>query len=133
MESQGDVAPAREYEFDILENEVIAGLARPMRFVGIISIVFGVLTLIPTFLALGSFAGMLELFEAIALMAIGGWLTGAASSFRDIVNTDGTDISNLMIALRKLRSAFTVQAWIMAIACFFIVIDIVLVLRAYHH
>jgi len=133
MESPGDVAPAREYEFDINENEVIGGLATPMRFVGIISIVFGVLTLVPTVLAINSFGGMLMLFEAIALMAIGGWLTGAAGAFRDIVLTEGADISNLMIALRKLRSVYTLQAWIMAIACVFITIDIVMILRAFHH
>jgi hypothetical protein len=133
MESPGDVAPAREYEFDMNENEVIDGLASPMKLVGIISIVFGVLTLIPAFLSIASFGGMLLLFEAIALLAIGGWLTGAARAFRDIVTTDGSDISNLMIALRKLRSVYTLQAWIMAIACVFVAIDIVLLIRAYHH
>jgi hypothetical protein len=34
-----------------------------------------------------------------------------------------------MIALRKLRSVYTLQAWLMAIACLFVAIDLVLVFK----
>ena len=69
-----------------------------MRVVGYVSILFGVVALIPTLLAIASFGGMLLLFESISLM----------------------------IALRKLRSVYTVQAWLMAIACVFVAVDLVL-------
>jgi|HubBroStandDraft_6_1064221.scaffolds.fasta_scaffold1248371_2 hypothetical protein len=129
METASDIVMAKEYEFDINENEVIDGLGKPMRFVGYASIVFGLLALIPAFLVFASFQGMLMLFEGISLLAIGGWLLGAANAFRAVVVTEGADISNLMIALRKLRSVYTLQAWLMAIACLFVAIDLVLVFK----
>ena len=121
-------ALAREYEFDLAENDVIRTLAGPMKFVGVISIVFGILNGIIGLLALGHLQGVLTLGEGIALIAIGGWLASAAGAFRDIVNTEGSDISNLMIALRKLRSAFTLQAWLLGIACAFLGVILLLVI-----
>lgn len=124
----GGGALVREYEFDLSENDVIRTLAGPMKFVGVLSIVFGILNGIIGFFAINQLPGILKLGEGIALVAIGAWLASAAGAFRDIVNTEGSDIANLMAALRKLRSVFTLQAWLLGITCGLLVVTVLLVI-----
>jgi hypothetical protein len=131
--ASGDIVMPPEYEFGAAENEVISGLAGPMRFVGVLSVIFGCLYLIPALLALGSYMGMLALGEGIALIAIGAWLSSAAGSFRDVVITEGNDVTNLMFALRKLRSVYTLQAWLMGIACVLVALGVILAISARPH
>ncbi len=127
MLGRSPVAP--EYEFDATENEVVSTLAGPMKFVAVVSIVFGVLNGIIGLLAIGHIQGALTLAEGIALIAVGAWLGSAAGSFRDIVTTEGSDISLLMMALKKLRNVYTLQAWLMGIACVLLAVVVFLSIR----
>ena len=115
----------REYEFDAQENEVIGGLASAMRFVGVVFIVLGILNSLGGVVGGINLPAMITLGQGVLLIVIGGWLIGGAGSFRDVVTTEGNDISHMMAALRKLRSVFTLQAWVLGIV---IVLSIVLVI-----
>ncbi len=126
----GDVQMPREYEFDGNENEVIGGLAGWMAVVGVIMGIFGLLQVVLGMAALGSMAGILTVGEGVCMMLIGGWVLGASRSFKDIVTTQGSDITLLMHALRKLRSAYTLQGVLLIVACLLIVVVIFLMFGA---
>ena len=128
-------APA-QYEFDMSENEVIAGLASAMRFVAIVSIVFGALfALFGMLAAFKNAEGLLTAGQGVLMILVGSWLVGAASGFRAVVATQGNDIANMMGALRKLRSVYKLQAILWGIAIAFIAVAIVIVAIAagQHH
>ncbi|MFT3694061.1 MAG: hypothetical protein QM831_13030 [Kofleriaceae bacterium] len=126
---QGGNFEGKEYEFDQAENETIRTLAGPMRFVGVLSVVFGVLQLIFGMVGISknTVGGLVTIGEGVALSLIGFWLTSAASSLKEVVMTEGNDIANLMAALRKLRSVYTLQAWLMGLACALVILLILLV------
>ncbi len=123
----GSGTGVREYEFDAAENEVIGGLASAMRFVGVVFIVLGILESLGGVVVGVNLAAMIRLGQGVLLIVIGGWLIGGAGSFRDVVNTEGNDISHMMAALRKLRSVFTLQAWVLGIAIALSIVLIILV------
>ena len=106
-----------EHEFDIHQNEVIGGLGSWMGLVAVFSIVFGVLQGTIGLLRIDSLAGWLTVGEGVCLALIGGWLWGASQSFKQIVRTEGMDITLLMHALRKLRNVYTLQGVLMLVAC----------------
>lgn len=119
----------KEHEFDIMDNEVFNGLAATMGFVGIVSIVLGVLQGIAGFLT-GGIEGFLTIGYGLILTAIGGWVFAASRSFKDVVRTEGSDITLLMIALKQLRKAYLAQAVLYALGIFIIVAGILVVLSA---
>ncbi len=106
-----------EFEFADSDNETFRGLSSAMRFVGVMSIVFGVLEVLGGLVAGINLRGMLTLGQGALLIVIGAWLCAAAGSLRDVATTEGNDVMNLMYALRKLKSVFTLQAWLMGLAC----------------
>jgi hypothetical protein len=120
----GSVRP--EYEFDINENEVIDGLSRSMNFVGIIMLIFGGLIVLAGVVNLPRGVALLQIGQGVVMMLIGGWLFGAARSLKDVVRTEGNDITHLMSALRKLRSVYFTQAVLYILACVFVALVIVL-------
>ena len=122
--------PSGGYEFSSTDNDVFRGVASMMKFVGVMSSLFGVLELISGFNTGMTLTGLLTVGQGIALMAIGGWLAAAAGSFRDVAETEGNDIGNLMLAMAKLRSVYTLQAWLMGAACALMIVAIVVAL---HH
>ena len=75
-------------------------------------------------------AGILTVGEGVCMMLIGGWVLGASRSFKDIVTTQGNDITLLMHALRKLRSAYTLQGVLLIVACLLVVVVIFLMFGA---
>jgi len=120
--------PRPEYEFDINENEVIDGLSRSMSFVGIIMIVFGGLIVLAGVVNLPRGVALLQIGQGVVMILIGAWLAGAARSFRDMVRTEGNDITHLMSALRKLRSVYFTQAVLYIVACVLVALLIVFAL-----
>src|SRR5215813_8856151 len=115
-QNQGDIAMPKEYEFDINDNEVFNGTSKAMKFVSIVLFIFGVLDLLGGIMSLSfPIVGLIRIGVAICLLVGASWLWSAAVSFRMIVVTDGNDITNLMYAMKKLRSVFTMWAWILAI------------------
>jgi hypothetical protein len=106
----------REHEFDILQNEVIGGLAGWMGFVAIVTIVFGALECANGAVHFASLAGMIAVGIGVCMILMGIWLWGASRSFKMIVTTEGMDITLLMDALKKLRGVYTMQGIFWAIA-----------------
>lgn len=105
------------YEFTAAQNSTIEVLARRMKFLGILNMVFA------GFVALG---GMFKLFQSptealvlfleVALFAFMGlWNYRGAASFQLIVQTRGHDITHLMNALEELRRIYNLQYWLMVI------------------
>lgn len=114
------------YEFGPEQNETIRILASRMKFVGIFYIVIGVLMGIAGLVALA----MMPLFGAVYLLMtipqvlIGIWTTRAATSFRMIVESAGSDIQHLSNALDSLRKLYTLQFWILIVVIAFFVLGL---------
>ena len=126
-QNQGDIVMPKEFEFDINDNEVFDGTSKAMKFVSVVTFIFGLLYVLSGVLSLGRpIAGVVNLGLGICMIVIASWLWGAAVSFKMIVVTEGNDITNLMYAIRKLRSVYTLQAWMMGIACLLIVLALFL-------
>ena len=121
---------AASYEFSGADNEVFSGLAKAMKFVGVIMGVLGVLQAIGGLVS-GHLQGLLNAGQGFVMILVGGWLVSASGALADIVTTQGNDIGNLMFAMRKLKSVFTLQAVLLGIACAFVLIALVYVLM--HH
>lgn len=75
--------------------------------------------------------GILTIAQGLLVLLVGAWLATAAGSLAAIVSTEGNDILNLMYAMRKLKSVFTLQAWMLGIACALICVS--LALTVVHH
>ncbi len=118
----------REHEFDIADNEVFNGLAGWMAFVGIVLAVLGGLYGLVGLLSLPF--GLLAVGEGVCLLLMGLWLFSASRSFKQIVTTEGMDMTLLMHAIRKLRSVFTLWGVLLIIALALIAIVIFLAIGA---
>ena len=114
----GRSAATREYEFDGAENAVISGLARPMRFVGAASLVFGILFAVGGVAMMGTGRdGLLTIVEGVLMALAGSWLLPAAGALHAVADTEGNDVTNLMYALKKLTNVYWLQAVLWIIAC----------------
>ena len=125
----GDVVDAAAvsnaaYEFGAEDNETFNGLAKAMKFVGAISGLLGVLQMIGGFFS-GHMAGFVTAGQGLVLVIVGGWLVSASGALADVVATEGNDIRNLMFAMKKLKNVYTLQAWLLGIACVLVVVVIV--------
>ncbi len=118
----------REHEFDITDNEVFSGLAGWMGFVGVVFGILGGLYSLLGLLALPM--GILAVGEGICLLMMGIWMFSASRSFKQIVTTEGMDMTLLMLAMRKLRSVFTLWGILLIIALVLFAIVIFLAMGA---
>jgi hypothetical protein len=121
---------AANYEFDQNDNEVFSGLSQAMKFVGVISSVLGILQAIGGLIS-GHLQGFLTAGQGFVLVVIGGWLVSASGALGDIVSTQGNDIGNLMFAMRKLKSVYTLQAVLLGLACLLVIVLLFVVIG--HH
>lgn len=123
----------QEYEFTNRQNELIEDLSKKMNFVGILMIIGAVLSLISgvVVLFMSASQGIVDfssIIQGVLLLFVGLWTRNAARAFRRVVNTTGTDIENLMSALRELRKLYTLQYWLVLIALIFLAIGLVIAL-----
>ena len=119
--TQSAGAPAPEpsnYEFTEPQNKSITELSGAMTFVGTFTLVVGVLSLlvgaVAVVMGLISHAGHIATgFQALANGAIyllmGLWIRKSSAAFTNIVKTQGSDISNLMLALDELKKMFSLS------------------------
>ena len=124
-------AAGREHEFDIMDNDVVNGLAGWMAFVGIVLAVLGGLYGLAGLLSLPY--GILAVGEGVCLLVMGLWLFSASRSFKQIVTTSGMDMTLLMLALKKLRSVFTLWGVLLIVALALIVVMVFLAFGAMNH
>ena len=130
---QAPMNSAPEYEFSNVQNGVIGELASKMRFAGLMGMVFGVLlaltSLAPVVLAKTvSGINWANVVAGVASLVIGVWTRGAAGHFQNIVDTEGNDIGNLMVALEELRRAYAIQRIVFAVAALALVMAVLLYL-----
>jgi hypothetical protein len=96
----------QRYEFNVLQNEIVNGLAVRLIIVGAVLIVVGIILLWTLFIRTGSLVGLLE----GGLNLITGLISVyAGQAFRRIVQTKGDDIDNLIEALKTMTMVYNVE------------------------
>ncbi len=113
-----------EYEFDAQQNSLIQGLADKMRFVAYVMIAAGVLTAIAGLVKLPG--GVSDVVSGIVYCVIGVWTNNAASAFRRIVDTEGSDMQHLTGALVELKKLYALQYWALMVVLVVMVAAVVL-------
>ncbi len=111
--------PQTGYEFQAHENTEFVRLASVMRFVARFQVALGTITVVATVLALlkeAYWIGLILLAQVALNVLCGWWVLGAAKSFQEIVDTQGSDVSHLMTAINKLRKIFTFQRGLILVA-----------------
>jgi len=104
------------YEFTPAQGEVIGGLGRSMRIIGLITLAYSIAGLILMAIVTWKTKVLALDLNPILGLFIGGWGLSVAPSFLDVAGTQGNDIPHLMEALGKLRSIFTLIAILLVLA-----------------
>jgi hypothetical protein len=107
----GHLKPAeKQYEFKEAENKIIGELAAKMHFVGLFMLAMGLLVI-----AIGAVVVVHygPIVSGVLACLIGLWTQRASMSFRNVVNTEGRDISHLISALDDLRKLYSLQFWLL--------------------
>lgn len=98
------------YEFTPEENHLLSALSSKMKVVGIFAMIIGA---VDTYLAIywlvtTTWGSAIEhAVQAVMFILMGIWIYKAATSFKQIVLTEGNDIQNLMKALSDFQRLFT--------------------------
>ncbi len=124
---RGKEMESQRYEFDQSQNQLVRDLAQKMRFVSYFLIALGVLLIVGGIFNLRR-GEIGSIISGVVQVIIGFWTNRAATAFQRIVDTQGSDIENLMGALGELRKLYTLQYWLILIAIIFIIIAIVVAL-----
>jgi hypothetical protein len=95
-----------QYEFTDQENVLVNDLAQKMKYVGIFGIILGVVEILSSFF--GEKGGIIS---GVISIIVGVWTINASKFFQKIVDTTGTDMSNLMSALTELKKLYGLQYW----------------------
>jgi hypothetical protein len=116
----GPRALDKQYEFKPSENQIIGELAGKMHFVGLFMIATGLLVI-----AIGAFGinlrqgipatldSLSPIFTGTLTCVVGLWTQRASVSFKNVVYTEGRDISHLIAALEDLRKLYSLQFWLL--------------------
>ena len=116
-----------EFEFDVNQNDLLRDLSGKMRFVGLLLLFVGFLNGVSGLIIMFSKLqdGLSSIVGGIILVLIGLWTRRASISFTQIVETEGRDISNLMIALGELRKLYALQYWLILVGTVLLVLDFI--------
>jgi hypothetical protein len=112
----------KEYEFNEEENATILDLSKKMKFVGIIGIALGISEVFHSF-----FGERSEIINGIVAIVLGVWTINASRYFKNIVDTSGNDIRNLMDALREMKKLYSLQFWMEIMALLGVVFLIIFI------
>lgn len=97
------------YEFNELENAILARTASRAKLWGVISTVLGVTQMIGSCGMISSSSLGLLLPMGIVAAIVGVVFVGVGNSLSSVVGTRGQDVPHLMAAMQKMSTAFTVQ------------------------
>jgi len=116
-----------EFEFDVNQNDLLEDLSGKMRFVGLLLLFVGALNGVAGVIILFSKLqdGLSSIVAGVIFVLIGFWTRQASTSFTQIVETEGQDISNLMIALGELRKLYALQYWMILAGTALLVLDFI--------
>ena len=125
----------QNYEFNESENSIFADVASKMSAVGFFSIFFGLLNISLSLVYLFQISqsgdsritmqGIGGISQGLVLLLVGSWTKKAGTSFKQIVDSRGQDIRNLMDAMSSLRKLYTLQYWLLVIALVIVAIALV--------
>jgi hypothetical protein len=102
----------KQYEFKPGENKIIGQLAFKMHFVGLFLLAMG-LIIIAIGVAVVFHVG--PIISGTLACVVGLWTQRASMSFKNVVQTEGRDITHLMDALDDLRKLYTLQYWLLVL------------------
>lgn len=111
---------SHEFEFNTSQNALFGDLAQKMGFVGLLFIVLGALTILGGIF--NGIEGLSNILGGILYILIGLWTKNASDAFQRIVDTQGSDITNLMTALGQLRKLYTLQYWAIIIGIVLVIV-----------
>jgi hypothetical protein len=116
----GDFGHPHKYEFTPEQNELFATLARRMRIVGIVAVMFAlvafaVVPLIYFYLEPGKLRGTPIVVGVFALF-LGIWTRRSAREFEKVGHTSGHDILHLMQALDSLNRLYALKSWLLLLS-----------------
>ncbi len=117
------------YEFDAQQNDLVGELAKRMLWVAYFLLAAGALVGVAGMGTLSE-GGIVGIIQAGFMIIIGVWTKKAAAAFDGIVQTEGSDIANLMVALGELRKLYTLQFWVIALAIGMLVILLLFIFGA---
>ncbi len=104
MASSNAPAPG-EYEFTHLENQTVEKTASWAKILAIVLFVDGGLSVVGQ-----------DIVGAVVSIIVGLMFYNAAKHLKLVVDTEGNDVTNLMSALKKVNTAFTIRIVLMALA-----------------
>jgi hypothetical protein len=107
--TEGPRPPARAYEFSEDQKEKFRALAASVSFVGVCTMLFGVMAVLFAFGAVyAGFAtnGIGLGVGALLLLVMAWWTVSAGRSLSALVSTRGRDVERLMEAVEQLRRLF---------------------------
>lgn len=105
------------FEFDDSQNTVIGDLAKKMRFVGTLLLVVGVFSMLGGLISMFSegMSALVSLLSGVVYFLVGTWTRKASDAFNEIVDTEGSDIQHLMVALGQMLNLYRLQYWAVVI------------------
>ncbi len=105
-----------EYEFTDSQSQIISQLASKMGWVAMFGLVVGVMIAALGIFSLGSDGqGLVFLVQSVFVIMVALWTRRAALSFRQVVETTGSDITNVMSALGELKKLYTLHYWLIIV------------------
>ena len=106
---------ASEYEFTAEQNATFTRLSKSMNFVGLFFLLAVAIQVIMALVAIvgdpSSIVGLIgpTTINVLLYGALGLWTRNAAKSMAQIVDTEGSDISHLMIGIESLAKLYSLQ------------------------
>lgn len=97
------------YEFNPIENAILAKTASRAKLWGVVSIVVGSLQLLSSCGAVKNSALATNLPLGIVGVIVGITFIGVGNSLKSVVETRGNDLMHMMLAMQKMSTAFVIQ------------------------
>jgi hypothetical protein len=102
-----------QYEFKASENKVIGELASKMHWVGLFLLAMGLIVIATGVVNSGHLVFHLApILSGSLTCLVGLWTQRASVSLKNVVYTEGRDISHLIAALEDLRRLYSLQFWL---------------------
>lgn len=126
--------PQASFEFDQRQDAMFAKLAAAMSFVGLAMLVPGALLGVTAIMFRSTLVGAgVCAVLALLLVAMGLLKYRAASHFRRIVKTHGSDLENLMTALDELAAVYDIERWLWIVVAAVALIALAGTVTGYSH
>ena len=116
--SNPSAGPPSQYEFGPEQNVLIGDLASKMTFVGLFGLAIGILMVLPAIFRFDPATVVMGIISILIAL----WTRSAGGSFREVVQTEGADVSHLMNALNSLRKLYTLTFWLCIVTVALLVI-----------